>query len=74
MTRKEFIEKKFPYPISDMVIRNCTTEEGGGHLDAHVGEYAKPSAMLHGLFTWSYSPEGHSFWSSLYMKLKAKNL
>ena len=74
MTRREFIEKKFPYPISDMVIKNCTTEESGAYLEYHVADYAKPSAVLCGLFTWSYSSEGHEFWQSLHDKLEAKNL
>jgi hypothetical protein len=74
MTRREFIETKFPYPISDMVIKNCTTQEIGAYLDAHVADYAKPSSMLKCLFTWSYSPEGHSFWESFHDKLEAKNL
>jgi hypothetical protein len=74
MTNREFIEKKFPYPISDMVIKNCTNEECDAYLDTHVADYAKPSSMLQGLFTWCYSPEGHSFWESFHDKLKAKNL
>jgi hypothetical protein len=74
MTRREFIEKKFPYPISDMIIKNCITEESGAYLDTHVADYAKPSSMLQGLFTWGYSSEGHSFWQSFHDKLKAMNL
>ena len=74
MTRREFIETKFPYPISDMVIKNCTTEESGVYLDTNVADYAKPSSMLQGLFTWGYSSEGHEFWQSFHDKLKAMNL
>jgi hypothetical protein len=74
MTRREFIEKKFPYPMSEMIIKNCTTEESGAYLDTNVVDYAKPSSMLKCLFTWCYSPEGHSFWESFHDKLEAKNL
>lgn len=74
MTRREFIETKFPYPISDMVIRNCETEVVGDYLDEAMRDDVKASDILSGLFTWCYSPEGHDFWESLRDKLIAKNL
>jgi hypothetical protein len=74
MTRREFIETKFPYPISDMVIKNTKAEVMGNYLDGDVREDAKASYMLGALFTWCSSPEGHEFWESLRNKLQEKNL
>jgi len=72
MTNREMIEKRIPYPLSDMVIKYCTPTGNGQWLDTSNNETAY-GAMLGG-FTWSDTPEGHEFWAKLFKKLSQKNL
>jgi hypothetical protein len=74
MTKRELIEKRIPYPLSDMVIRNCDMSLVGNYLNEEARDNAKVHDMLGGLFLWFNSPEGFEFWDSLRSKLQAKNL
>lgn len=73
MTHRELIEKRIPYPISDMVIKNCMPNHSRHWLDL---ENYRESAheLLLSAFTFSETPEGMEFWNKIYDKLKAKNL
>ena len=73
MTNREMIETKFPYPISDMVIRNARPTDNGEWLDRETN-CASKYELLTRAFVWSDSPEGHEFWAELFMKLLRKNL
>lgn len=72
MTNRELIEKRIPYPLSEMVIKYCTPTGGGRWLDTSTNETAY-DAMIRG-FSWDVTTEGFDFWHSLYNKLRAKNL
>ena len=73
MTNKELIEKRIPYPLSEMVMRNGVRSWGEQWLDLNTDETFAHSLLL-GAFTFSNTPEGHMFWYNLKDKLKAKNL
>lgn len=34
----------------------------------------KVSAFIHGIFTWSETPEGHSYWGDIYYTLRKSEL
>jgi hypothetical protein len=72
MTNRELIEKRIPYPMSEMVIKYCIPTGNGQWLDTSNNETAY-DAMITG-FSWSETSEGFDFWHSLYNKLRAKNL
>jgi hypothetical protein len=73
MTNREMIEKKFPYPMSEMIIRNAIPANSGDWIDRETNCERKYE-LLTRAFVWSDSPEGHEFWAELFKKLLRKNI
>jgi len=73
MTNRELIEKRIPYPISEMVMRNAMLGYSLQWLELeNYNGYAHK--LLIGAFVFSDTPEGADFWYNLRDKLEAKNL
>lgn len=73
MTNRELIEKRIPYPISEMVMRNATLGMTRNWLDQETSKtYAHE--LLSGAFVFYDTPEGGDFWWKFRNKLEAKNL
>lgn len=73
MTNRELIEKRIPYPISEMVMRNAMLSYSAQWLEYETN-YTHAWELLLAAFTFSDTPEGMDFWYKLKDKLKAKNL
>jgi hypothetical protein len=73
MTNRELIEKRIPYPISDMVIKNAMPNHSSQWLDYETN-HTYAWELLLAAFVFSDSPEGFEFWCNIKEKLEAKNL
>ena len=73
MTNRELIEKRIPYPISEMVIKNAMPNHSSQWLEYETN-HTYAWELLLAAFTFSDSPEGMDFWYNLKDKLQAKNL
>ncbi len=73
MTNRELIEKRIPYPLSEMVIKNAMPNHNAEWL-AQETNHTHAWGLLLAAFTFSESPEGMEFWYNIKEKLEAMNL
>lgn len=62
--------KKLPQPYKSLALQNYLNRTRGPiHLKRNTHYSDSISGALNGAFNWMVSPQGHSFWSSIYEQL-----